>query len=64
MRLKFDARVYSRRAVEEAAASFAEHARFKIGEQKGLISVEIDGEEIDEEFVGEFSNHVLGGMSK
>jgi hypothetical protein len=64
MLLKFDARLYDRAAVDKAVEAFAESAKIQIKEQNGVIGVELKGGDVDAEFAAEFSNYVLGGMSR
>ncbi|HBL18500.1 MAG TPA: hypothetical protein DD417_17520 [Elusimicrobia bacterium] len=64
MRLKFDGRLYSRAAVDAAAAAFTDWAEFDVKEKGGRIIVAarpVDGP-LDEGFSDEFCNHVLGAM--
>ena len=63
--LVFDARLYTRKAVEKAVADYAQAAELDLSEKEGALSVEIKSikEGVDpEEFKGEFSNYVLGVM--
>ncbi|MFC1679760.1 HxsD-like protein [Elusimicrobiota bacterium] len=64
MRLTFDGRLYSVKAVETAAGAFEDWARFRVEERKGLIEVEAEArsDELDGAFSDEFANYVLGAM--
>lgn len=62
MLLKFDARLYSRSAVDRAVEAYSEHASFEVKESAGFIGVKLSGKEADAELADEFSNYVLGGM--
>ena len=62
----FDVALYPKKAVESAAESFAEWARFSISEKDGKIMVSVSpevGMRLDDEFWGEFSNHVLAQIA-
>ena len=61
MRLSFDSRLYTVKAVQEAAEAFEDWADFKIEERKGRIEVRAEGE-LDSDFADEFANYVLGAM--
>ncbi len=61
-----DSSLYSKKAVESAATDFSEFAQFSIAEENGKIEIFVrpeSGTEINEEFWGEFSNHVLAQMA-
>lgn len=62
----FDSALYLKKAVESAVSDFSEFARFAIDEKDGQITVSAHpdpGTEINGEFWGEFSNHVLAQMA-
>ncbi len=62
----FSSALYSKKAVESAAADFSELAQFSIAEENGKIKVSVrpeSGTEINEEFWDEFSNHILAQMA-
>ena len=66
MKILFPAGLYSKKAVESAAADFAALARFQILEKDRTIEVEAipnSEAEVGENFSDEFSNYVLGQMA-
>ncbi len=66
MKILFSSSLYSKKAVESAAADFAALARFQILDKDGTIEVEAipnSEAEVGENFSDEFSNYVLGQMA-
>lgn len=65
MRIDFDGRLYTLKAVEAAAADYAEFGKFRIEETGGKIAVELEplsSDFDDDALEAEFSNYVLGKM--
>ncbi len=63
MRLEFDARLYTLKAVEEAARAYADWGRFRVKQSGKFIRVEAKkNHRLDAAFTDEFANYVLGVM--
>lgn len=62
MRLEFDARLYTLKAVEEAARTYADWGPFRVKRSGKFIRVEAKGKNnrFDATFGDEFANYVLG----
>ncbi|MFA5139188.1 MAG: HxsD-like protein [Elusimicrobiota bacterium] len=61
MTLKFNARLYSKRAVQDAVRVYKRFARLKVRETRSAIYVDIDKPRrgVEASLPGEFGNYVL-----
>jgi hypothetical protein len=66
LKLRFNAKIYKEKAIQEAISVYSHLARFKVKNNKGYINIGIDKivAEFKDVLADEFSNYVLGITKK